>query len=62
MEIILFETKHKCPITDFLLDIENVKLQEKTLRNIAELSVVGDKARMPLSRHVGSSIFELRSK
>ena len=61
-EIIFFEKGGDCPVAEFLSSIEDTKLLEKTLRSIYELAMVGNKARMPLSRHIDGGIFELRSK
>lgn len=61
-DIIFFEFDTKCPVADFLNSIENKKLKEKTVLNIAELAIKGNDARPPLSRYLRDGIFELRTK
>lgn len=61
-EIIFFENNNDCPVEKFLNSINNQKLKEKTLNNIAKLSEEGYRAHPPLSKYVDDGIFELRTK
>lgn len=61
-EIIFFEDNDKCPVCNFLSNIEDIKLKEKTLLNISQLAIKGNEARYPLSRYIKDGIFELRTK
>lgn len=59
-DIIFFEKNDRCPVIEFLLDIRDKKLMEKTLMNIAILAVEGNNSRSPLSKYISDDIFELR--
>ena len=61
-DIEFYETNGKCPVKDFIVDISDEKLKEKTVKNIYQLSVEGKNARPPLSKYIEDGIFELRSK
>lgn len=61
-DIVFYEDNNHCYVEDFILDIENGKLQEKILRDMKLLDDVGPNAEMPLSRHIKDGIFELRTK
>lgn len=57
-----YEKDGDCPVRDFLNDILNNKLKSKILKDITKLSLLGNKARMPLSRYVEDGILELRTE
>lgn len=61
-DIIFFEDNGKCPVKQFLEEIKNQKLKEKTVDNIFRLSMEGRGAREPLSKYVDDGIYELRTK
>ena len=61
-DIEFYETNGKCSVKDFIVDISDEKLKEKTVKNIYQLSVEDKNARPPLSRYIEDGIFELRSK
>ena len=61
-DIEFYETENRCPVKDFLEQIKDKLIKEKTVKNIYKLSELGNGARMPLSRHVEDGIFELRTK
>lgn len=62
-DLILLELPDgKCPVAEFLNDIQNQKLKEKTIRSIYLLAEEGRTARSPLSKYIRDGIFELRSK
>lgn len=57
-----FEDTGECPVADFLSNISDQKLKVETLSSIAELSVRGNLAKLPLSRYIDEGIFELRTR
>ena len=62
-KIRFYETESgKCPTKDFLDSIENGSLKEKTISNIERLNEESTSSRPPLTKHIDSGIFELRSK
>ena len=60
-EVSFYEKNGKCPVVDFLIDIDNQKLKEKTLLNISLLAVQGKTAREPLVKYIKDGIYELRT-
>lgn len=62
-KIRFYETESgKCPTKDFLDSIENRNLKEKTICNIEKLNEESTSSIPPLTKHIDSGIFELRSK
>ncbi|MGI6221249.1 MAG: type II toxin-antitoxin system RelE/ParE family toxin [Coriobacteriales bacterium] len=60
-EVILFEdATGTSPVSDFIVGLENRKLQAKIIGALEVLSEKGVALREPYSRHLGDGIFELR--
>lgn len=57
-----YEIDSKCPVAEFLDEMSDQKLKEKTVKSIMQLSDLGKNARPPLSEYVGDGIYELRTK
>lgn len=61
--IIFYELiNNKCPVADFIQDIENKKLQAKIASDIEWLSVEGLQATMPKASYVAEGLYELRTQ
>lgn len=60
--IIFYEEDGKCYVDEFILSVDNGKLQEKILYDMGKLNDLGSRAKPPLTKHVGEGIFELRTK
>lgn len=56
-----YEANNKCPVANFLDDIKDQKVKEKTVENIVKLATQGSAARDPLSKYVDNGIYELRT-
>jgi len=57
-----YETNSKCPVAEFLDEIKNQQLKEKTVKNIVKLAELGSNARPPLSEYISDGIYELRTQ
>lgn len=60
-EVLFMALDGDCPVENFLNDITDKKLRAKTIKNIYQLAMEGETARMPLSRYIDDGIYELRS-
>lgn len=57
-----YETDSRCPVAEFLDEIKNQQLKEKTVKNMVKLAELGSNARPPLSEYIGDGIYELRTQ
>lgn len=52
----------RCHVLEFLRDIKDIKLRAKILSDIDKLEAKGTELKEPCVKHIGSGIWELRSK
>lgn len=57
-----YETDSRCPVAEFLDEIKNQQLKEKTVKNMVKLAELGSNARPPLSEYISDGIYELRTQ
>lgn len=57
-----YERDSKCPVVEFLDEIKNQQLKEKTVKNMVKLAELGSNARPPLYEYVGDGMYELRTQ
>ena len=60
--IIFYERNGVCPVYDFIIGIEDEKLQAKIAEDIERLSIEGYKLQKPKMRYIKDGIYELRTK
>lgn len=57
-----YERDSRCPVAEFLDEIKNQQLKEKTVKNMVKLAELGSNARPPLSEYISDGIYELRTQ
>lgn len=57
----LYEINSKCPVAEFLDELSDQKLKEKTIKNIARLSESGSGSNSSLSEYFADGIYKLQT-